>query len=417
MSDLAIGGRHETAFRPLTVGLILAIGVMGFIGSLVIGAYGPDLGMRGNGGGHAASDSAIGLSGIVRLARATGRDVRLVRDKHRWDGNALLIATPPNGAIDVGALSSGRPHKPTLLILPKWNIKTDPANQGWVQIQGLIDVFQPQGVLAPQFKLGIARLASGGRPLRSNAYLPHDIQFDAPQPMQVITSATLDAQVRDGTTVDSSFTPLISDGQGHTVLAQIGPGPLYVLADPDLIDNAGLKSLNHARAAVALLDWLSSSSADRNAIDFDVTLNGLGYARNPLTLAFDPPFLAMTLAIAAVLLLLALYALARFGAPRRRERAIAFGKAALVANSAALIRKAGRAHRLGGRYAAVIRDRSVSAFGVSPRLKGEAIDSYLDGLGRGAFTDLAASAEAADDNQSLLESTQALYDWQREKLA
>src|SRR3546814_1463316 len=51
----------------------------------------------------------------------------------------------------------------------------------------------------------------------------------------------------------------------------------------------------------------------RSSIGFDVTLNGLGGSRSPLTLAFDPPFLAMTLALAAVALLLGWRARGRFG--------------------------------------------------------------------------------------------------------
>ena len=74
---------------------------------------------------------------------------------------------------------------------------------------------------------------------------------------------------------------------------------------------------------------------------FDVTLNGLGSSKSPLKLMFDPPFLAVTLAIVAALLLAGPAGdrpLRRAAAGR--ERAIAFGKAALVDNSAALVRKA-----------------------------------------------------------------------------
>ncbi len=48
----------------------------------------------------------------------------------------------------------------------------------------------------------------------------------------------------------------------------------------------------------------------------------------------------------------------------RPERAIAFGKAALVENSAALIRKAGRETQLAPRYVDTMRERA-AAFGGS----------------------------------------------------
>lgn len=412
MSDLAIKDSGETIFRPRSVVLMLAIGLLGFIGALTLGAYGPDLHKSEDGGGHALSDSAIGFSGLVRLVRETGHPVGLVRDRHQWSGDGLLIATPPNGTIDVGRIVQGRPHQPTLIILPKWQTVEDKSHKGWVRIDSLLPADEPASVLAPQSTLAIRRVVSAGRALTSKSYLPSDIHFDAPRPIQIITGSTLALQVVDGNQVPSSFYPLIADRDG-AVLAQIGPTPLYVLADPDLIDNAGLKSLDHARAAVALIDWLATSSQSKH-IAFDVTLNGLGHARSPLTLAFDPPFLAMTLAVAAVLVLVGLTALARFGAPRRRERAIAFGKAALVDNSAELVRKAGRAHRLGGRYAAVIRERAARAFGVSARVKGEAVDAHLDGLGHGSFSARVAAAEVANDDTSLLAAAQALHDWQQE---
>lgn len=412
MSDLAIRNSGETIFRPLTVALMLAIGLLGFIGALMLGAYGPDLRAANDGGGHALSNSAIGFSGLVRLARETGHRVELVRDRHQWGDDGLLIATPPNGTIDVGGIVQRRLRQPTLIILPKWQTVADPDRKGWVRIDSLLPTDEPAGVLAPQSKLRIRRVASGARALTSDKLLPPEIHFDAPQPVQVIVGSTLSSRIIDGNDVPGTFYPLIADRDG-VVLAQIGPTPLYVLADPDLIDNAGLKSLDHARASLALIDWLASSSHTHH-IAFDVTLNGLGHARSPLTLAFDPPFLAMTLAIAVLLMLLGLAALIRFGAPRRRERAIAFGKAALVDNSAALIRKAGRAHRLGGRYAMVIRDSAVRAFGVSARLKGEAVDAYLDGLGHGSFSDRVAAAEAANDDHALLAAARALHDWQQE---
>src|SRR3546814_3724431 len=133
------------------------------------------------------------------------------------------------------------------------------------------------------------------------------IAFTAPRETQVIVDykrgdgvdADADSEDGDGA-APPSFIPLITDGRGGTVLARLGN--LYILADPDLLDNAGMKDARNAASALALLDWIKGE--DATSIGFDVTLNGLGGSRSPLTLAFDPPFLAMTLALAAVALLL-----------------------------------------------------------------------------------------------------------------
>jgi hypothetical protein len=211
----------------------------------------------------------------------------------------------------------------------------------------------------------------------------------------------------------AGFRPIIADQGGHGVLLQYGDKPFYVLTDPDLLSNKGMADERQAAAALAMLDFLNQTGA--KSIAFDVTLNGLGHSPSPLRLAFDPPFLGTTLAIAAALLLAALQALTRFGPARRPERALAFGKAALIDNTAALVRKARREASLGARYAEMIRERAVTIFGVPSRLQGPAIDDYLDGLdGDGRFSKLAEAAADAHRRDELLAAARALHQWQRE---
>jgi hypothetical protein len=180
-----------------------------------------------------------------------------------------------------------------------------------------------------------------------------------------------------------------------------------------LLNTHGIADARRAAAALALLDFLNSTDAE--AVHFDVTLNGLGSSKSPLRLAFDPPFLAVTLAIFAALLLAGMQALVRFGVPLRAERAIAFGKAALVDNSAALVRKAGREGHLGGRYAAVIRER-MSALLRLPQTMSEAeVDARLDQLkSNHQFTALAERAENTNTREGVLAAARALHQWQQE---
>ncbi|MEO6214911.1 MAG: hypothetical protein ABIO86_02680 [Sphingomonas sp.] len=401
MSDVTIGkGEADGAFRKRTIILILVIGVLGFIGATVLGAYAPDLRPSRNGGTHALSNAAVGFSGLVQLAQATGRNPKVIRDPHMMDGEDLIVFTPDNGGQDISLGILGREAKPTLFIFPKWQTIGDASHSGWVRYVGLKGVDDPEGVLAPARKLKVARHPSGGRPLITTGDLPPEIRFTAPRPLQTISGANVH--------------PLITDEAGRAVVAQLGDGPLYVIADPDLLNNKGVADAHQAAAALALLDWMNSSGSKE--IDFDVTANDLGRSRSPLKLAFEPPFLAMTLAIAAAVILAAWQATARFGSPRRREREIAFGKAALIDNTATLIRKAGRQATLGGRYADVIRDRAAIVFGMSPRLHDAALDAQLDRLdGRARFTELAEAARTARDRHSALSAAQALHRWLWEK--
>jgi hypothetical protein len=419
MSDVATPGRRDGGgepFRARTMLLLVAIGIVGFAGMLVLGAYAPDLRSGRNGGAHALSDSAVGYSAIVRLAAETRRHPRIIRSDHDFDSEDLLVVTPESGSVPLGDILQSRIAKPTLIVLPKWSTAADPDHKGWVRRDGPILRDEPETVLSPVWKFRIRLRRSGGRPLVNAGDLPREIAFIAPRPVQVIAGYTVRKPRPGDRQSNNGVVPLLTDGQGGIVLAQLRGGPLYVLSDPDLLANQGMKDAHQAASALAMLDWLNSGGAE--TIGFDVTTNGLSHSPSPLKLAFDPPFLAMTLSIVAVLILVGIHAFGRFGAPARRTRALAFGKRALVDNSAAMIRRAGYEARLGDRYAAVIRERAAATFGVPSRLRDAALDAYLDGLGTGArFSDLARAADAANDRPSLVAAARALHIWYREKLA
>ena len=403
MSDVATAarGQSEGTFRPATIFMVVAIGILAFVTMLVLGAYAPDLRSGRNGGAHALSNAATGFSGIVQLARATGRNPLILRNEGFLDTEDLVVLTPESGTTDMTQVLARRTTRPTLVVLPKWNTVPDPRRTGWVRSNGLRPVWDPQRMLAPAHPLRVERHRSGGATLRTiPGHAPKELRFTAPGPLQTVSGPGLK--------------PVVTDPAGRAVLVQFGEQPLYLLADPDLLSNRGMADRGQAAAALAMLDFLNSTGA--GSITFDVTLNGLGQTRSPLRLMFDPPFLAVTLALSAALVLAGLQALSRFGPPRRPERAIAFGKAALIDNAAALVRQARREAGLGGRYAEMIRDKAVTVFGVPARLRDNAITEYLDKLdGRPSFSALASAAERARGREELLEAAQALHRWQGEK--
>ena len=407
MSDVAHRGTPDGAFRLRTVAALLAVGVIGFLGSLVLGAYAPQLRLGHNGGAHALSNAAVGYGGLVRLAEATGRSVRVLRDDRSFGDDELLIITPETGLVDVSkALERAAP---TLVVLPKWDTTSDPDHGGWVRYQGLSSAWNANGVLAPAHRLKIGHHRSGGRSLLTAAALPGSMRFTAPRPLQVICGQTVVSTGAAGKRRTDRLTPLITDDAGNIVLGRFEGSALYVLADPDLLSNQGIKAEPQAAAALALLDWLARGTG---GVAFDVTLNGLGRGRSPLLLAFEPPGLAMTMSILAALLLAGWHALGRFGAPEPRERTLAFGKAALVDNAAALVRKAGRQARLGGRYADVMRERASAAFGVTARTGRAAVDEALARRGGPPrVSQLAAAATDARDTGELLTAAKALHEW------
>lgn len=404
MSEIAIGaGRPpstETAFNRSAMLLIAGVGILAFLAMLVLGAYAPDLRSGRNGGSHALSNAATGFSGLVRLASATGRNPQIVRQAALLNTEDLVVIIPERAATKLDPALAERASKTTLIVFPKWQTGRDPAKPGWVRVSGLLPRSEPEGVLAPGDQLQVARTKTSGQTLVTvPRHAPPDMQFPAPPVLQTISGKGLEA--------------IITDGAGKIVVGKLPDRPWYVVADPDLLNNHGMASPQRAAAALALLDFLNSTEAE--GVLFDVTLNGLGSSRSPLRLAFDPPFLAVTLAIFAALLLAGIQALARFGVPLRPERAIAFGKTALVDNTAALVRKAGRESHLGGRYAATIRERMAALLRLPPSLSEQALDERLDKLKAAtAFSDLARKADSARTREDVLAAARALHQWQQE---
>jgi hypothetical protein len=342
-----------------------------------------------------------------------GEEPAIIRDPRLFDQASLLVVTPEKSSVNITAALTGRANRPTLFVLPKWSTRPDQKHGGWVDGAGLLPLYEPVGVLgpSPNFKMERRKPSSTWLIPDTGAAVPPAIRFRAPGQMQVITGIVSDAESGS----DRILHPILTDGKGGLILARFGPGPLYVLADPDLFDNMGMKDVRQAASALALLRWLNNGSP--SGIAFDVSFNGLGHSQSPLKLLFEPPFAALTVTVALALVLAGVQAFGRFGPVAPRRRAIALGKTALIDNTAALIRKAGRESGMGARYAAVVRDVAARAFGAPARLKGEALDAYLDALkNRQRFTELAASAADAHNRRDLLDAAQALHAWKGDKI-
>jgi len=185
--------------------------------------------------------------------------------------------------------------------------------------------------------------------------------------------------------------------------------PVVIVAEPDLLDNRGLGNRRTALNALKLIRATQGDAA--GPITFDVTLNGLGRARNLLTLAFSPPFVAATLAMILAALAAAWRAFVRFGPPRLAARPLAYGKTALVENSAGLIRRAGRIRLLGAPYAALVAHRLQRALGLPAAAPTEAIDAAQArrGLAGPAFTAEREALAAARKPHDLVRHAAALH--------
>ncbi len=111
-------------------------------------------------------------------------------------------------------------------MFPKWNAQRDAQKPAWVRIAGLLPTREPEGVLAPDTKLSVARRKTSRETLVTVPALAAGIRFPAPPVLQTASGANLQ--------------PIVTDAAGRIVLGRIGESALYVLADPDLLNNHGI---------------------------------------------------------------------------------------------------------------------------------------------------------------------------------
>ena len=391
-------------FRPaLVVGLVTA-GLLSFAAFILMLGWGQKEGEPGQRSGPAPSNAAVGFAGVAELANHVF-PVRMVEDEADFDSYELLVValTPRDDPERVAQLLRRRAGQSTLLILPKWATVRDPDRRGWVRVRG-----PGLGGAADRLMgddLDVEPLSAvGGVDTLAGAGLLENIVIALPQSAQVIHGEAVETLVG-------------MPGEGALV-AQLGQQPHYVVADPDLLNNHGISRPEAARAAIEMLGRMRPD--EDSAILFD-TSGALQPPprRNLLRAMFEPPFLAMTLALLVAALLAGLYGVGRFGPARRPERAIAFGKAALVENSAGLVRLAGREVRLGGAYADLVRDEAARAGAAPSHLQGEALEAYLDRFsrpGEPAFQSLAAAVRQASDRPTLLAAARALFAWKKDMI-
>ena len=209
--------------------------------------------------------------------------------------------------------------------------------------------------------------------------------------------------------------PLLLDAEGGTVLGT-DEDDLFVLAEPDLLNNLALGTAEGARGAATLLRTL----AEGEPIVFDLSPNGFARSRNPLRAVFQPPLLGATLCAGAAALLFGFGAATRFGPIRPAGRAIAPGKATLAANAAALIARARREAMLAGPYAALTQRRVADALGLrraqNPADLTRALQDAAMRRGAGPLPPLLDAAGAVRDRAGLEAVAQRLFRWKQEML-
>jgi hypothetical protein len=398
------GARPAPAFSPGAVLALVIVGIVAFAGLAVLTAFAPDLRTGQDGRGHALSKSAIGFAGAPILMKALDQHVVVSRVRPHAAGDAAIVLTPDE-TMQASVLNPFAEAGTLVIVLPKWNVARDPIRPGFVRKVGAI----PGGAHYSKLLEDWSKATTTA--VRKGVTQPvlYGVEGGPFRPQDMLSLGKVDSLQ---TVSGEGWAPALVDEQGRTVLAYSKKHRnVWLLAEPDLLNNQGLKTFENARAGAAILDMATFNG--ELPLIFDVTLNGYERGRGLWRLMLEPPWLAATLIGATAGVLMGLHALARFGQPHRRGRAIALGARALVDNSAELVRAARKEHELAPAYAALTRMLVARAAG------GHALEErWLDDLAarRGAAqpAELAAEAEGAKTRDDLLSVAKRIYEWRGE---
>ncbi len=395
-------------FSPGVVLALILVSVVAFAGLAVLGAYAPELRGASDPGAHALSSSAIGFRGATVMLRAEGAPVVFSRAPPKGRPHEGLTVLTPTIATTPQDLAPFLVGGRRLIVLSKWLVTRQPLHPGFVEKVGVIqngrDATMLLRALAPRTEIWLRKgesrpaLRGTGHLFGEGTYLP------------------LGRIDRLQTLAGDGWIPALVDEQGRAVLAQSKSHPeVYVLADPDLLNNQGVANLDTARAGLAILD--AGRGPDEGVV-FDVTLAGISRGQGIGRTLLEPPWLAATLCGVATAILMGLHALARFGPTQRRGRVFALGKRALVDSSAGLVRMAGREAELAPAYAALTKDLIARRAGGAMRQPGEDLERWLADLARlraaAPPAELTAEAARATTRESLLAVGRRLYAWRLE---
>lgn len=412
---------QSNPFGARMVALLIGAGVVLAFGFLLLSGFGQDLERSFAKAPPAESNLATGFRALRRLGELVpGGHVAIERGPHQvppamvqgpeegeprlfLDPGGLMIVTPAADTrpADLEQIVQARRHRPTLIVLPKWRTAPAPLQRDRERRYAPLPDDEVTAILPKSMRLSVRDAAEPSETLHPEGGIDG---------MGVPAFPPVD---RLHTLQGDGLEPLLLTKGGEIVLARWGSTGIFILADPDLLNNQGLARPEAAFRAMRLLGALNPDQPGR--LSFDLSLHFRAGDRNLVKLMFQPPFLAVTIALFAAALLAGLASAVRFGPVRREGRAIALGKAALADNIAALTRLAGKTARAGGAYADMVRDWVARRVHAPRALSGEALAPYLDRLGgQTRYSELDARLRAARTEADMLRAAQQLDDWRKE---
>ena len=356
--------KAREVFSPLLVIALVAVGLVAMIGSLLAASFRPDDGSRLTARANVFSDSGIGHRVLAESLKKQGIAplISQYRTEGRLQQNALLLLLEPRiSAKEPEQFTRLLSHDKLILSLPKWTGGADPLNPRWLGRAHLTPTAVPQKILKvldsdAELVRPFARQKKGV-PADEEAAPEEDRKKDGPKTIVINTGNDNSLEepelvrpivwttnllgytptlVNPQLIRSDKIVPIVASEEGILIGSLDPNGAKLVLADPDILSNAGIGRGENAKLAFAMLSLLMDGDS---AVVIDETTHG--FVRNPdiLRAAFEYPFVIVTLQIIIFSAFLVWTTTQRFGAARKQPSTHRTSKTVLIQNMASLMQK------------------------------------------------------------------------------
>jgi hypothetical protein len=333
------------------------------------------------------SISAIGHAGLYELAQRFDIPV----DRSRIDGvvapgeGGLLVMAEPTGSLSKDDIVRLGRESNVLLILPKRWASSDRARTGWIG---------STSPMSEEWVSEIVRLVDAGS----------SVTRGAPPQTWDRNDIGVDPSFDDGAQLIKSetLTPIIGNATGMLIGEKLdGSRRIWILSDPDVIENHGLAKGRNAAFALALIN---SMRDDEGRLVFDETIHGMvNVVDSPFKKLFQFPYLIVLLLALSGTALLMWATTSRFGKPSQAPPAFDLGKSRLITNTASLLDRAGHHAFVMRRYVRETLRDAGRLFHAPRQLDDNQLAAWLDKIGasRGLETKSADILARSGDSASL----------------
>lgn len=393
----------SASFSPAVMIGVVITGFIAFLAMMAMTGLAPqsDEG-SGSTRTHANAVAASGYKGVATLLENEGWNVYRDRNGYTYsledEERALHIITP-SPTTDPEALAkllSTVRDDPILVILPKWMTAPD-QKQKWAR-----DPFYVPPAIDDVLR----------------AVIPDDKSARVVPARGLKQPASAPGLIWASRITESGLVTVVPHPSGGAVLAETaGKNKIWILADPDLVNNLALATPASAERARRIITDVAAD-ADASEIVFDLSLHGFGGGdRSLLRHAFSPPFVAATAILIATMLLAGWQALGRFGPAVRERRALAMSQMALIDSSAALLSQAGRDRESADDYVRLVREQAARQLHAPRFADNTTLERWLDRFtppGEEPFTARADALRDATTPGNLLTRARALAFWRKD---